>query len=441
MFAGRSHDAMEPLVFAILRALTPNDVQTTLIDERLEDIDFDRPTNLVAITVETFTSRRAYQIARQFRIRGIKVVLGGYHPTLLPEEALTHADAIVIGDAEGAWQKLLSDFIKGRLESVYQSPSFESITQSRYDRQIFAGKRYLPLTLVQYGRGCRFNCDFCSIRAFYGPNVRQRSLQSLVEDIASVSDRHVFFVDDNLYINAQNMRALLATLKPLKIGWSCQASIDLTYHPDLVRQMAECGCRSVLIGFESLSATSLGQMKKAWNQSHHDYAQAIHILRDHGIMIYGTFVIGYDHDTPDIFQRTLDFAINQKLYLANFNPLTPTPGTPLYKRLQTQGRLLLDRWWLDENYRYGQAIFRPAAMTPEQMQDGCYDIRTRFNSWSSISKRFCDRKANCRNLRNAAVYAVTNFVNRREIHAKQYQPLGAIESPTHQLSEGRDICV
>ncbi len=428
-----STDAMEPLGLAILKALTPPEVEVACFDDRVEAIDFDHPTDLVGLTVETGTARRAYQIAAEYRRRGVPVVMGGYHPTLLPEEARQHADAIVLGDAEGAWERVVADAARGRLRSTYRGPDHGPLTGPAPDRSLYRGKRYAPVSLFQYGRGCRFNCDFCSIRAFYGSELRQRPVADLVAEIEAVEPRHVFFVDDNLFVDAAKARELFEALSPLRIRWSCQVSIDATRDPSLVRLMAKSGCLSALIGFESLNERNLEQMKKRWNLKWGDFATAIGVLRDAGILVYGTFILGYDHDTTDAFDVTLDFALRHKLFLANFNPLTPTPGTPLYDRLRREGRLLYDRWWLDERYRYGEATFRPRGMSAGELTRGCYRARTAFYSYASIGRRLFGRGGNLRARagggtpwipRPVAVYLLSNLVSRREIHGKQGQPLG-----------------
>ncbi|MCB0161884.1 MAG: cobalamin-dependent protein, partial [Caldilineaceae bacterium] len=228
MTGARSRDAMEPLVFAILAALTPRDVETVLYDERLESIPFDAPTDLAAITVETYTARRAYQIADAYRARGVPVVMGGYHPTFLPDEALRHADAVVIGDADGIWPDVVRDAARGRLHARYQQDELPPLDRIRPDRHIFAGKRYAPAALVQYGRGCRYACEFCSIRAFYGSNLRQRPVDEVVAEIRAAGQKHVFLVDDNIFVDVPKAKELFAALIPLGIRWSCQVSIDVT---------------------------------------------------------------------------------------------------------------------------------------------------------------------------------------------------------------------
>lgn len=434
--AKRSADAMEPLGLAILKALTPPEVEVTCFDDRVEEIDFDDATDLVGLTVETGTARRAYQVAAEYRRRGVPVVMGGYHPTLLPEEARQHADAIVLGDAEGAWERVVEDAAGGRLQSSYRGPDLGPLTGPAPDRSLYRGKRYAPVSLFQYGRGCRFNCDFCSIRAFYGSDLRQRPVADLVAEIESIGPRHIFFVDDNLFVDTSKARELFQALVPLGIRWSCQVSIDATRDPALVRLMRKSGCLSALIGFESLDERNLKQMKKRWNLKWTDYATAIAVLRDAGILVYGTFILGYDHDTPEAFDVTLDFALRHKLFLANFNPLTPTPGTPLYDRLRRQGRLLYDRWWLDPRYRYGEATFRPRGMSAEELTRGCYRARTAFYSYASIGRRLLGRRGNLRSPFSAAIYLLSNLVSKKEIRSKQGRHLGdsALPDPVGAVS-------
>jgi radical SAM superfamily enzyme YgiQ (UPF0313 family) len=424
LYEKRSGDAMEPLAFAILKSLTPPDVETALYDERLEAIPYDEPTDLVAMTVETFTARRAYQIAKEFRSRGVRVVMGGYHATFLPDEALHFADAVVIGDAEGVWPRVVADARKGRLQRRYSSEGgFAPLDGLRPDRSIFRGKRYAPAAMIQYGRGCRYNCEFCSIRAFYGSNLRQRPVREVIEEIERSDRRYIFLVDDNIFVDIPKAKDLFAALIPLKIRWSCQVSIDVTRDRELMRLLEKSGCMTAVVGFESLSPKNLHQMKKDWNLRWNDYPTAIRILQDAGIMIYGTFVFGYDEDTVDSFEATVEFAIENRFFLGNFNPLTPTPASRLFDRLQSEKRLLYERWWLDPAYRYGAATFRPKGMTADELTEGCYRARTLFNSYSSIARR-AFATSNARSPYHLGLYLATNFISHREIHAKQGQALG-----------------
>ena len=429
----RSADAMEPLVFAILAGLTPPDMETVLFDERLEAIPYDEPTDLVALTVETYNARRAYQIATRFRQRGVPVVMGGYHPTFMPEEAAQFADAVVIGDAEGLWPQIVRDAQAGKLKKIYRQPDYPSLSGSGPDRRIFRGKRYAPAALVQYGRGCRFACEFCSIHAFYGSNLRQRPVREVVAEIEALRQKHIFLVDDNIFVDVPKAKELFQALIPLKIRWSCQISIDIARDDELMKLLEKSGCTTAVIGFESLNERNLAQMKKKWNLKHGDYATSVQKFRDHGVMIYGSFVFGYDYDTIDSFDISVDFAIRSKFYLANFNLLTPMPGAKLYDRLRAEGRLIYDRWWLAPSYSYGQATFHPHGMTAVELSVGCFWARRQFNAYGSIFKRAFDFKTNCRDPYRLGLHLVSNFVSRQEILKKQGRPLGEY-APMIQVS-------
>jgi radical SAM superfamily enzyme YgiQ (UPF0313 family) len=419
----RAGDAMEPLVFAILAGLTPPDVETRLYDERLEAIPFDEPTDLVAMTVESFTARRSYEIAGEFRKRGVAVVMGGYHPTLCPDEGALHADSLAIGDAEAIWPRILVDAAAARLQSRYYGTPTPLGTVP-FDRRVFAGKRYGPVRLLQVGRGCRFACDFCSIHAFYKRQMWQRPIAEIVAEIEQLGGGHIFITDDNLFTTSEYTEALFRALIPLKLRWSCQASIDIAQHPRLLKLMAKAGCSSLLIGFESLNINNLRQMKKAWNSKQGPFDEVVRMVHDQGIMIYGTFVFGYDHDTSDSFDIVLDFALRNKLFLTNFNPLMPTPGTALIERLRREGRMLSDPWWLDPDYHYGACVFQARGMSPEELEDGCFRLRSTVNSVANIAKRGCNFAANARSLYNLALFLTVNLTSRREIRRKQGLHLG-----------------
>jgi radical SAM superfamily enzyme YgiQ (UPF0313 family) len=425
MTASRAADAMQPLAFAVLAAHTPPHVALELYDERIEPIDMQHATDLVAMTVETYTARRAYQVADTFRQRGVPVVMGGYHPTFLPDEALEHADAVVIGDAEGLWPQVVADAEAGALRRIYQQQQQPALSEGAgFDRGIFMGKRYAGLTPVQYGRGCRFACDFCSIYAFYGRTLRQRRIRDVVAEIEALDSRAILLVDDNIFANEERATELFRALQPLNVRWCCQVSIDIARRPHLLDLMSRSGCIGALIGFETLNEANLRQMKKGWNLRHGDYATAIEQFHARGIMLYATFVFGYDHDTPDAFDITVDFALRSRFALANFNPLTPTPGAPLYARLEAEGRLLYDRWWLDPHFRYGQATFHPRGMTADELTAGCFWARQQFNRYGAIVQRALNTQANSRSLSRLGIYLAANWISRREIYRKQGRILG-----------------
>jgi radical SAM superfamily enzyme YgiQ (UPF0313 family) len=424
----RARDAMEPIVFALLAARTPDDVDLAFYDERLHPVPLDVDTDLVAMTVETYTARRAYQIAAHYRRRGIPVVMGGYHPTLLPEEVSHYCDAIVIGDAEGVWEKIVDDARRGSLQPSYQAREPAALAGIHPARHVFQGKRYAPVSLVQYGRGCRLACDFCSIHAFYGKYMAQRPVDDVVAELASLPrSRPVFFVDDNLFSDLPTLERLLDAITPLKIRWTCQTTVDVTRNERLLDKMAASGCMLALIGFESLSEANLSQIGKRWNLRRGEYANGIRRLHERGIMIYGTFVFGYDDDKPDAFDRTVDFALESGFAIANFNPLTPTPGTALIKRLAQERRLLHERWWLDPEFRYGTATFVPRGMTPEELTAGCWRARQSFYRYSTIAQRVAALPGLYLRPSRLAVLVASNLISRREIHRKQGARLGTDE--------------
>lgn len=423
MIDAHGGDSLEPLVFGILAGLTPREIDLRLYDERIEAIDFEQPADLVAITCDTYSARRSYQIAAAYRRRGVPVVMGGCHPTLETGEALQYVETVVAGDAEDTWPAVISDARDGRLQRLYrsQNPPLDCLM---VDRSIFAGKRYGPMRLVQWGRGCCHGCDFCSIHALYGNQLRYRPLDAVIDEITALREKSIIFTDDNLIASKPLAMELMRRLKPLKIHWACQATLDAAEDPELLALMAASGCLAVMVGLESLRDDNLMQMRKARRQSSARYAALVGKIHAAGMMVYGSLIFGYDHDTPCDFAPSLDFAVRQKLFLANFNPLIPMPGTPLYERLRAEGRLLYDPWWLDPAFRYGEAAFRPLGMSPEELTHGVLETRRKFNRLSSIAWRGLNLSANMRTVRNAGAYLAVNFINRREIYRKQGMPLG-----------------
>lgn len=420
----RASDAMAPLALGILAARSAGH-QVKLFDERIEALPADIDADLVALTVETFTARRAYRIADRLRARGIPVVMGGYHPSLLPDEAAAHADAVVVGDAEGVWETLLEDVAAGRLAPHYAADHRRPLDDYCIDRSIFAGRRYAPVELIQYTRGCRFVCDFCSIHRFYNQGVRARPIAGLVAELANLPTKKLlFFVDDNLFNDRDTLTRLLDAIAPLHRRWACQISIDIARDPLLLDRLAAAGCRFVLIGFESLDADNLRQMGKPWNRVAGNYRSVVRALHARGIGIYGTFVFGYDHDTPDTIRRSVDFALEARLDIANFNPLTPTPGSALYDRLATAGRLLRPRWWLDSDFRYGDPIFAPARMSADALNSGCFEAKRDFYCWTSIARRVFNPERGLTGF-STAMSAIANLISRREVYRKQGRVLGA----------------
>jgi radical SAM superfamily enzyme YgiQ (UPF0313 family) len=415
---------MQPLSMALLAGLTPSDVELHFYDDRVEEIPFDEPTDLVAMSVETFTALRAYRIARQFRARGVPVVLGGYHVTLLPDEAQAQADAIVVGDAEPIWPQLLDDARRRRLRPIYDGRGKRTLTGVRTRREIFAGKSYQNVTLVEFARGCNFKCDFCSITAFHDANQNHRPAHEVAEEMAATGSRRFFIVDDNIVSQPAKVRELCRTLVPLGVGWVGQASIHIAQDEPLLELMAKSGCRGVLIGMESLDPANLRDMGKSWNVATASYADSLARFRKHGLAVYGTFIFGYDNDDAALVRRSVEFAREHRLFLAAFNHLVPFPGTPLYRRLERDGRLRSPRWWLDPAGRVGDVVFRPKKMTPDELQALCLEARQEFYRWSSIAGRLLDLRANVRTPLMLALYLGLNVSAHYDIDLRQGLQLG-----------------
>ncbi|MBN1306258.1 MAG: radical SAM protein [Anaerolineales bacterium] len=415
---------MEPLPPAAIAGLTPNEVSISFYDDRMEAIPFDQPTDLAAISVETYTAKRAYQIASEYRKRNVPVVMGGFHATLCPQEAAQYAEAVVIGEAETLWERVLADAQKGGLQTYYRQSSRPSLQHVRVDRSIYAGKRYLPIGLIEAGRGCEFQCNFCAVQTVFGHSQTRRPTQDILTELEGMGRRPlIFFVDDNLTADISAAKEFFKALIPLKLRWVSQVSINAAFDEDLLSLMKASGCQAVLIGFESLNPENLKKMNKSINLMRGGFEAALANLRRHKIKLYITFVFGYDQDTLESFDASVDFALRHKFYIAAFNHLTPFPGTPLYRELQEQGRLLYEAWWLDDRYRYNQVPFQPIHMTPEQIQRGCVNARARFYQWKNIWNRGLD-PVNRANLMMWLQFYSINALFRGEVSQRDDYPLG-----------------
>lgn len=416
---------MESLPMGVLAGLTPADVDVELFDDRLEEIPYDRPTDLVAISVETYTARRAYQIASEFRRRKVPVVMGGFHASLVPDEVEQWAEAIVVGEAEEVWGELVDDFRAGTPKKRYASASRPSLARSRPDRRVFAGKRYLPIGLVEVGRGCAFQCDFCAIQTVFKRTQTRRPDGDVLSEIAALKGTRklFFFVDDNFATHPGRAKAFLKELAPLGVRWVSQMAIPAAHDEELLELMRRSGCMGVLVGFESLDERNLADMDKGFNTMRGGYEVALANLRRHDLRLYGTFVFGYDHDTRDSFQEAVDFARRHAMYIAAFNHLTPFPGTPLYARLRAEGRLRYDAWWLDPEYRYNMIPFRPAHLSPDELSEGCVGARAAFYGRRSILRRGFDAVNRSDGLmwRN---FWLINQLHRADVRLRDRWPLG-----------------
>ncbi|MEE9572121.1 MAG: radical SAM protein [Candidatus Neomarinimicrobiota bacterium] len=418
---------MEPLAIATLKALTPDNIDCAFYDDRLESIPYNDPTDLIAINIETYTARRAYQIAAEYKKRAIPVVMGGFHATLMPDEVEQNADAVVIGEAENLWLQVINDAASGTLKSRYQSENQPMLGGVIPDRSIYASKKYINLTLIETARGCRFSCEFCSISQFYKSTYRARPIDEIIEEIKLTGSKRIFFTDDNIAVDKKRTIKFLNALIPLNINWVGQVSIDVAKDDNMISLLKRSGCAGVLIGFESLDTNNLIAMGKNINKIHLNFAEAINRLRTYGICVYGTFVFGYDEDTEGSFVETLRFAKQTKLFFAAFNHLVPFPGTPLYSRLKNEGRLRYKSWWLSGNYRFGELAFNPKKLTAQKVSILCFKYRRLFYHPLSIVKRGIDFKANCKNITMAVLFIHQNIATRLDVERRQQLPLGIKE--------------
>jgi radical SAM superfamily enzyme YgiQ (UPF0313 family) len=416
---------LPPLTLATLAGLTPDGIEVQAVDDRLETIDYDEARDLVGISVKTFTARRAYQIADEFRKRGVRVVLGGHHPTLLPEEALEHADAILTGEAEGGvWSQLLADAKHDRLKKIYKQDATLPFEKNHPDYSIFEGKKYLPVAMVETTRGCPFSCSFCSVTTFFGRGFRHRPPDEVVSHVRALNKPFYFFVDDNIVADKEAAKELFRALIPLKIRWISQASLTMTKDRELMRLMHESGCAGVLVGIESIDKANLKQIHKSWNTVGIGYDEALRIARDHGISIVGSFVLGMDEDSPESLDLMLEFAVRQRLFAALFNVLTPYPGTDLYNEMLTAGRLTQPRWWVDPNFKYGTPVFEPRKISSQGLAQKRMEMYKKFYGVKSTFYRLFDFSSNVQDAWHLFTYLGMNLPAYREESQRAQQALG-----------------
>jgi radical SAM superfamily enzyme YgiQ (UPF0313 family) len=439
---------MEPLQLGVVAGLTPPDVECVLYDDRLEEIPYDEETDLVAITVEIYTARRAYEIAAEFRQRGVPVGMGGFHPTLAPEECLQHADSIYVGDAEFLWKQVVEDARRKKLRRRYVAAT--GVPQPgglKPRRDLFEGKGYLPVTLMQFSRGCRFACDFCAISVYFDRSHFVRATREVLAEIESQDRKVVFFVDDNLLSNHEAAKLFLRELIPLRIKWVSQASIDMTRDSELMELLEASGCMGNVIGFESIDPRNLRSMKKSPNLQWRDwnnYAKQCEILRKHHLQTWAAFTLGHDYDTVESIRQTHEFAMANKFCFAAYNILMPYPGTPLYDRLQSEGRLLWDgKWWLHPEYRFNHAAFVPKNMSPDELTEACWHVRREWNRPKAIFSRMWDFRTHMSSVTRLGVYLRYNPLYAKETFKKQGMRFGlfrdSIDAPDHASVPNRVV--
>jgi radical SAM superfamily enzyme YgiQ (UPF0313 family) len=395
-------------------AVTPPDVEVKIVDEAFEKIDFEEKPDLVGLTAQTPVAPRAYQIAMEFRKRGVPVVMGGVHASMLPEEALQYVDAVVIGEAEEIWPILIEDFRKGQLKKVYQANGFvNSSSLPLPRRELLDPKFYFPLKLLETTRGCPHHCDFCGVSKFFGYRYRNRPLGEIDRELSTLfkkgpvmnpvfkkalsllnSDlpyflkrRLLYVIDSNVAGDKRFALELASVLKDYDLLWYGHAPVSIAFDQKLLEAFSKSGCIAVNLGFESFSLKNLKTMGKGFNQPSH-FADAVKRIHGYGIGIMGTFIVGLDDDDPGVFLRIIDFCVDSRLDWALAFIMAPYPGTESFLRLEQEERIFCKDW---EKYDSLNVVYQPLLMSIEDLENGMRKIWKEVFSLSSIYKRILKR--------------------------------------------------
>ncbi|MEI6043682.1 MAG: radical SAM protein [Chloroflexota bacterium] len=393
-----------PVSLTMIATLTPPHWEVQIIDERMgEEINYDEKVDLVGIAARTLHAPRAYEIAAEYRKRGVKVVLGGPHCSVLPNEAALKADALVLGEAEPIWGELIKDFEAGELKRYYKAPHLPELGNHpipRYD--LIKTHNYAPMLQLESSRGCPHACDYCSVPDLYGRAYRERPVEQIVEEILAFKETvfnatqaawpagasgpaklHIAFVDDNIWPKRKRTRQLLEALIPLNVEWSSQASIVSLRDPEFLALAKESGCQLIGIGLESINPESLLEVNKKVNHVE-QFAETLHMIHAYGIGVQGYFMFGFDHDKSDGFEKTADFIIENHIEMPVFNICTPFPGTSYYNHLNSQGRIFNRNW---ARYDGHNLVINMKGMTNEELKEGFLYINERVYNEEAINKR------------------------------------------------------
>jgi len=394
--------------------VTPPEVEVRIVDEAYEKVPLDEKFDLVGMTAQTPVAPRAYQIAQEFKKRGVPVVMGGVHASMLPEEALGHVDSVVIGEAEEIWPKLIEDLKKGQLRRIYQANGFVNpSTLPIPKRELLNEGFYFPLKLIETTRGCPHRCDFCGVSKFFGFRYRNRPIQEIDRELQTLFKRGpvmnplfkkilsffnkdlpyflkrrlLYIIDSNVAGDKRFALDLASLLKEYDLLWYGHAPVSVAFEDNLLKGFANSGCIALNIGFESFSPKNLKAMGKAFNQPS-QYSEAVKRIHDHGIGIMGTFIVGLDDDDPGVFQRIIDFCISEKLDWALAFIMAPYPGTDSFIRLEREGRILSKDW---EKYDSLHVVYQPLLMSVDELEKGMRRIWKEVFSLNSIYKRIFKR--------------------------------------------------
>ncbi len=390
----------------IIASLTPLHYDIKILEEEIEEVDLDEECDIVGISTMTSNAPRAYRMAQEFKKRGRTVVMGGVHPTVLPEEAIHYSDSVVIGEAEDTWSTLLNDFEHGNLQRFYKSSHPDVSHYPLPNRELTPKSsglfNVMPIVTT---RGCPYDCDFCAVPKFFGRKLRSLPVEKVVCDIKASKGKIFLFLDDNIIGRPKYAKELFKALEPLKIRWVGQASMSFVKDTELMRLAAKSGCSVLFFGLESVSTEALKRMGKSIKQLEAN-EDAIKKIKDYGIVFHASMVFGFDEEDKSIFAETLEFLVRNKISTVSFNVLTPYPGTRIYDRLKKEGRLLTEDW---KYYDHNSVVFKPKNMTPRELMEGHLWTRKHFYSLGSIAKRFNGA------LSHPLLYTAMNFGYRKSI--------------------------
>jgi len=394
----------------------------------VETIDYSASYDLVGITAMTSQADRAYQIADRFRASGVKVVMGGYHPTFLPHEAKEHSDAVVIGEAEDIWEEVLEDCENNRLKDFYKAesmsdlkklviPKWDNHNLDKYTRSLGAKIPELPMFAT---RGCPFNCNFCSVTQFYCNTFRVKPIENVLKEIDAVKADRYFIVDDNIIGKPDYARELFNALKSKKIQWFSQLSTNVIRNPELIDLAAQSGCHAVLIGIESINKESLRNANKQFNKTS-QYEELFKRLKKAKITPYVSIIFGFDHDTLEVFRQTLDFLFKNNISIAILQILTPFPGTKIFEKVDGEGRILHKIWSL---YDGNHVVFRHKTLSINQLLNGYWGAFREFYSIGNIIKKLFNPVRFATNDALNLVINISYFLNNRRMVYAFDHPLG-----------------
>lgn len=385
---------MPPLGVQVLASITPDDVDIDIIDENVEPINFDIKYDLVGISCVTTTASRAYQISDKLRERGVKVILGGIHPTVCSAEAAEHSDSIYIGEGEILWSQVITDVKNYSLQKVYKADrSFDLNSYPKIRNGLINKEAYVCPDTIETSRGCPFSCDFCSISVVYGKRCRYRPINDVVGQLVASGSKNISFVDDNIVGDFERSKELFSALEPLGLTWGGQASLNLANDDDLLRLAKRSGCKSLFIGVESNEEAVLKNVNKSPNVNL-DRVEAIKKIQSHGISVFASFVNGFDREDKAIFNRTLEYLNAANPQFISIAALTPFPGTKLYDKMLAEGRMK-EQYWLDSTwFDRSRSPFKLKSYSDRDLKEGLDHINRHFFSYRSIIRRLIKTRIN-----------------------------------------------